>query len=272
MALNTDASVWQPTKQASCASVGMDRCAADPKAPAKDWVYAGPAIGFVLSGWFDYRVEGRTAFAAPGAVVLGNAGEHFQVHHHDTNGNRRVFAMLPQALLDDVANAEQLDTPRFTTIAMPPSSSTTRMLGWLRAMKHGDTAQAEEAAYALAHAALRAPEPQRKRVSARNRARVHSVARYIDTNFATPCALTTLAETANVSRYELVRAFTAVMGQSPHQYLMNTRIRAAAEQLSTTATPIAEIALEVGFNDLSHFYACFRTAFGCTPLNWRTRH
>ena len=76
---------------------GDQASAADPKAPPKDWVYDAPSIGFVLSGWFDYCVEGRSAFAAPGAVVLGNAGEQFSVRHHDTHGNRRAFAVLPPA-------------------------------------------------------------------------------------------------------------------------------------------------------------------------------
>jgi AraC-like DNA-binding protein len=49
-------------------------------------------------------------------------------------------------------------------------------------------------------------------------------------------------------------------------------VRVAAERLEATATPIAEIAFDVGFNDISYFYHCFRTAFGCTPLQWRARH
>jgi AraC family transcriptional regulator len=262
--------VWPPTAPAHT-TVGVDRCAGDPAAPPKDWVYAAPAIGFVLSGWFDYCVEDRAVFAAPGAVVLGNTGERFRVRHHDTRGNRRAFATLPQDLLAEVANAEQLDSACFTSTAIAPSPSTTRMLGWLRTAKRGG-AEAQEAAYALARAALRAPATQRKHVSARSRARVHTAARYIDTNFAAPCALNTISEIAQLSRYELVRAFTAVLGQSPNQYLINTRIRAAASQLEQTATPIAQVALEVGFNDLSYFYACFRTAFGCTPLQWRAQH
>jgi len=267
---HADLSVWPPTAASACV-VGVDGCVADPAAPPKDWVYAAPAIGFVLSGWFDYCVEGRSAFAAPGAVVLGNAGEHFQVRHHDADGNRRVFAVFPHGLLEEVANAEQLDTARFPAIAIAPSRGTTRMLGWLRAIKR-EGSNAEDAAYALAGAALRASAAPEKRVSARNRTRVHAAARYIDANFAAPCALQTISQAAQLSRYELVRAFTAVLGQSPNQYLINTRMRAAAEQLEATHASIAEIAFGVGFNDISYFYSCFRAAFGCTPLQWRVRH
>lgn len=249
--------------------VAIDGCAADPAAPPKPWVYAEPAIGFVLSGWFDYCIEARSAFAAPGAVVLGNAGEHFHVRHHDAHGNRRVFTTLPQALLDDIAATEQLDDNRFRGISIAPGPASTRMLSWLRAMSQGNGA--EEAEYMLAHAALSALAPKPKRVSGRNRARAGAVARYIDSNFSQPCSLKTLADTAELSRYELVRAFSAVLGQSPNQYLINTRIRAAADRLEATTAPISEIACDVGFNDISYFYACFRAAFGCTPLQWRER-
>jgi AraC family transcriptional regulator len=268
---SADPSVWPPTADTARTAVGVDRCAADPAAAPKDWVYAAPSIGFVLSGWFDYCVEGRSAFAAPGAVVLGNAGETFHVRHHDAIGNRRAFAVLPRGLLEEVANAEQLDAARFPAITIAPSAGTTRMLSWLRDIKRQNGGQ-EEAAYALAGAALRAPAAQDKRISARNRARVHTAARYIDANFPAPCALRTISEAAQLSRYELVRAFTAILGQSPNQYLINTRIRAAAEHLEQTNAPIADIALGVGFNDISYFYSCFRTAFGCTPLQWRVRH
>lgn len=263
-----EAALWPPARETATSAVGVDRCAADPAAPPKDWVYGAPSIGFVLSGWFDYCVEGRSAFAAPGAVVLGNTGEQFSVRHHDTHGNRRAFAVLPHGLLEDVANAEQLDEPRFASITLPPSPSTTRMLTWLRALERNN-GEAEEAAFALAGAALRAPHAKKKQTSTRNVARAHQAARYIDANFAEPCSLQTIAEVANVSRYELVRAFSTVIGQSPNQYLINTRVRAAAGKLSTTNAPIAEIAYGVGFNDISYFYLCFRTAFGCTPLQWR---
>ena len=92
-----------------------------------------------------------------------------------------------------------------------------------------------------------------------------------DERFAEPCALKTIAQAVQLSRYELIRAFSAVMGQSPNQYLINTRVRAAAERLEASNAPIADIAFGVGFNDISYFYHCFRTAFGSTPLQWRAR-
>ncbi len=239
----------------------------------KDWIYETPALGFVVSGWFDYISEGRAAFAAPGAIVLGNAGEHFNVRHHDGNGNKRLVVLMQQTILDEVANDVGLDAPRFRTIALAPGPEATRMFSWMRVIADGgDTA--EEYEYMLASAALAAPawRPRRMRVSAQDHKRALDAARYIETHFPERCALATLAGLTQSSRYQLIRAFSAIMGQSPNQYLINTRIRAAAELLRTSPAPITQVALDVGFNDISHFYTCFKAAFGATPRKWRLAH
>jgi AraC-like DNA-binding protein len=253
-------------------SVHEDRCASDPAAPMKAWIYKTPAIGFVLSGWFDYLAEGRAMLAAPGAVVLGNAGEQFNVRHHDTSGNKRLVVLLKQTMLDEIANDVGLDDPRFRTISLPPGPDATRMYAWMRGIAEGGDA-AEDCEIALAQAALTAPTAGHDVcVSAQERKRALAAARYIEAHFAEPCGLSTLADVANSSRYQLARAFSAIMGQSPIQYLINMRIRAAADLLRTSSTPIAEVAFDVGFNDISHFYYCFKSALGVTPRQWRRTH
>jgi AraC-like DNA-binding protein len=262
---------WPPTPP-SHTGVQEDRCAADPAAPLKDWIYKAPAIGFVLSGWFDYLAEGRAALAAPGAVVLGNAGEQFNVRHHDANGNKRLVVLLKQTMLDEIANDAGLDDPRFRTIALPPGPDATRMYAWLRGISQGGDV-AEDCEIALAQAALAAPLAGRDiRVSVRECKRALAAARYIEAHFAEPCGLATLADVANSSRYQLARAFSAIMGQSPIQYLINTRVRAAADRLRAGSTPITDVAFDVGFNDISHFYYCFKSALGVTPRQWRLTH
>lgn len=239
----------------------------------KDWIYTTPAIGFVLSGWFDYLADGRTALAAPGAVVLGNAGEHFNVRHHDPSGNKRLVVLLNQATLDGVANDTNLDAARFGAIVLPPGRDATRMYACMRGVALGGDV-AEDCEIALAQAALASPAHRdcAARISPQERVRAIAAARYIEAHFAEPCGLSTLAAIANASRYQLARTFTAIMRQSPIQYLINTRVRAAADLLRTNSAPITDIAFDVGFNDISHFYYCFKSALGVTPRQWRLTH
>ncbi|MFQ9252955.1 MAG: helix-turn-helix domain-containing protein [Faecalibacillus intestinalis] len=44
-----------------------------------------------------------------------------------------------------------------------------------------------------------------------------------------------------------------VLQTTPYEYLINYRIKKSLELLGKEKTPISQIALEVGFNDVSHF-------------------
>lgn len=260
---------WPPSKRADrTRAVKEHSCAASPDDPATEWQYGDAAIGFVMSGWFEYASEAQSLLAAPGAMILGNAGEPFSVKHIDTLGNRRLVVTFERELLENVANEAGVSS-RFDAIALPPSQAAARMFGMMRALSRPG---GEDMLYPLAHAALTA-EQQRTpdQVSARDRQRVQNVVSHIEEHFGETCALRTLADIAGLSRFHFVRVFGAVVGQSPNQYLINTRMRAAADKLIATKTPIAQIAFDVGFNDISHFYACFRETFACTPRQWRLR-
>ena len=261
MSLASTCATWRPAR-----AVGEHGCSSDPAEPPAQWIYENAAIGFVLSGWFEYASEDACVLAAPGAVILGNAGEPFSVRHFDRLGNRRMVAVLKRELLEEVARECDL-APRFGAIALPPSRIATRLFSLMRAPSPD---ACEDALYSLAYAALTTRTPRApERFDAAARCRVRAAVRHIEAHFDEPCTLQSLAALAGLSRFHFVRVFGAVVGQSPNQYLTNTRLRAAAERLRDAETPIVQVAFEVGFNDISHFYACFREAFGCTPRQWR---
>ncbi|MGD9980314.1 MAG: AraC family transcriptional regulator [Hyphomonadaceae bacterium] len=258
---------WPPSRAERAHCVSEDRCAADAASPAAKWLYSAAAIGFVTSGWFEYASEDQSLLAAPGSVILGNAGEPFSVRHVDTFGNRRLVVTFTAQMIEDVANEAGV-APRFGAIALPPGQTATRMFALMRALERGG----EDNLYPLAHAALTAEHPRAgDSISARDRRRVQDAVAHIEANFDQHCSLQSLADLVGLSRFHFVRMFGAIVGQSPNQYLINTRMRSAADRLITTTTPIAQIAFDVGFNDISHFYSCFRDAFGCTPRQWRLR-
>ena len=266
MSLAESYTAWPPSAERAV-GIREDACAADPSGPPARWVYGKAAIGFVMRGTFEYASGDRSVFAAPGAIILGNADEHFSVRHVDTRGNRRLVVTFDHALLDEVAN-DVGAAPRFGAIAVPPGRVATRMFALMRALERGDS----DILYPLAQAALTAERPDtREHISARDRRRIEDAVRHIESNYDQPCPLQALSELAGLSRFRFARVFSAIVGESPNQYLINTRVRAAADRLTTTTAPIAQIAFDVGFNDISHFYARFRDAFGCAPRQWRLR-
>ena len=72
-----------------------------------------------------------------------------------------------------------------------------------------------------------------------------------------------------MSPFHFLRVYRRVTGQTPHRHVLATRLRHAAQQLRTSRDRIADIALAVGFGDLSHFNASFLQHFRVSPGAYR---
>jgi AraC-like DNA-binding protein len=66
-----------------------------------------------------------------------------------------------------------------------------------------------------------------------------------------------------------LRVFASVLGVTPHQYLVRSRLRHAAGLLADEGRSITDVALDVGFADLSNFVRTFHRAAGVSPRAFR---
>jgi len=98
------------------------------------------------------------------------------------------------------------------------------------------------------------------------------VREHIETNFAQKIDLSRLARIAGLSTSYFSRAFKQSIGMPPHRYVMMRRLAAAAELIRKTTKSLAEVALEVGFSDQSHFTRIFTQMTGGTPGALRRRY
>lgn len=247
---------------------GLVRCHSDPGRPRLDGCYAFTSIGVIVSGRFEYRSPIGAASVRPGMVLLGNAREEFDYRFLDEAGVRRAVVALDEGLVAEVANDCRCKTSTFPMAALSAGRAATPLYAMVRRLAASQERSDEEAVVRLVAACLRAgarltPPP----VS--DQARVRDVAALIDTRPAETMSLSYLAGLAGLSRYHFIRAFRAATGETPRQYQIAARLRAAADQLVDTKAPITEIAFDVGFNDISHFNATFRRAFGVSPRTWR---
>ena len=78
-------------------------------------------------------------------------------------------------------------------------------------------------------------------------------------------SLQELAKRAGVHVSQLVRSFKRDHGESIGGYLRRRRLEVANARLITEDTPLAEIALDAGFCDQSHFTRAYARQFGSTP-------
>ncbi len=78
-----------------------------------------------------------------------------------------------------------------------------------------------------------------------------------------------LAQEAGCSPSHLARTMKTTIGVTPSEWVLGERIRRAKRLLVATGLSIAEVALEAGFENLSHFHRRFREQVGETPLRFR---
>ena len=71
------------------------------------------------------------------------------------------------------------------------------------------------------------------------------------------------------SSAHLNRLFKEHTGVSPREYLMKHKFRYAMNLLRNTDAPVREIAYEIGYSNLSHFFANFKKIYGVTPSECR---
>lgn len=78
-----------------------------------------------------------------------------------------------------------------------------------------------------------------------------------------------LANMAGMSRYQLIRAFRAATGMTPHAWQLNQRINQARERIRA-GEGISEVAYCLGFADQAHFQRVFKAHAGITPGRYRS--
>lgn len=77
-----------------------------------------------------------------------------------------------------------------------------------------------------------------------------------------------LADDIAVHRSLLHKKITALVGVPPIDLIKRIRLNTAAKLLETKSGNISEIALEVGFQNPSHFSECFKKQFGISPSKY----
>ncbi|MFF8264898.1 AraC family transcriptional regulator [Streptomyces virginiae] len=91
-----------------------------------------------------------------------------------------------------------------------------------------------------------------------------SLRELLDERVVAGLSLPEAAELVQAHPAHLVRSFSAAFGIAPHQYLISRRV-ALARRLLLDGRPAAEVAVEAGFHDQSHFTRHFKRAVGTTP-------
>ena len=88
---------------------------------------------------------------------------------------------------------------------------------------------------------------------------------YIQAHSAEDLSLDAMATEIGISRFYFCRLFKKSTGITPYQYLIKCRIDRAKLLLKSQELSIADVALQVGFSNQSHFTKHFKRLVGVTP-------
>lgn len=88
---------------------------------------------------------------------------------------------------------------------------------------------------------------------------------FIEEHYGEPIRIKDLARSVGLSPRQIERQFKEFFGISPHEYLVKTRVKAAAKLLQHTDQKLVAVALACGFSDQSALTRAFKEHVGITP-------
>jgi AraC-like DNA-binding protein len=250
-------------------SVSDFRCGAGPNDKPFVERFDCHSVSYVRKGSFGCRTRGRAFELVAGSVLVGFPGDEYICTHDHVCGDECLSFFLDPELVEAIGDRTEI----WRVGAAPPLPEL---------MVLGELAQAaacgrsdiglDEVGQLLASRLVevvsgrsREPAPAK----ARDRRRAVEAALWIDANSHREIDLERAASEAGISPFHFLRLFANVLGVTPHQYLVRSRLRHAARLLADDDLPITDVAYGVGFGDLSNFVRTFHRAAGVSPRRFR---
>jgi AraC family transcriptional regulator len=249
------------------------RCDAGPADPTVAEEHRAWAVSLVQRGSFRCRCGNVDRDMVPGSVLIGRPGAGFECsHQHHANGDTCLAVFLAPALVDELTHGQGWNA---TTLA-PTAELMVRGAVMQAAAAGATDIGLDEAALSFVSGFVQARGQGERRAGprrvAQNRRRIVQSALWIEAHLDQPLSLARMAAVAAMTTSHYLRQFAAVVGVTPHQYLVRCRLRHAARLLaSEPERPVTDVALASGFEDLSNFVRTFRRASGLAPGRFRAQ-
>jgi AraC family transcriptional regulator len=100
---------------------------------------------------------------------------------------------------------------------------------------------------------------------------IDKVIDFMEENYNSAISLEDLCRVANQSLYHFIRVFKQETGKTPHEYLIDIKIRKAEEMMKRKEHSLSEIAQLCGFINQSHFCTVFKRKIGESASAYRKK-
>jgi AraC-like DNA-binding protein len=258
-----------PLLQRKSISVSDFRCTAVPGDKPFAEQYACHSVSYVRKGSFGCRTRGQSFDLVAGSILVGHPGDEYLCTHDHVCGDECLSFFLTPELVEAIG-----DRTEVWGIGAAPPLPELMVLGELAqaaADGRSDIGLDEVGQlFASRFVQVVSGRPREPAVTnARDRRRAVETALWIDAHSHRQIDLEDAAAEANISPFHFLRLFSGVLGVTPHQYLVRSRLRHAARLLADDDSSITDVAYDVGFGDLSNFVRTFHRAAGVSPRKFR---
>jgi len=255
--------------QGESISVYDYRCTAGPADAPFAERHSKFSLAYVHTGSFGLHTRGKAYDLVAGSILTGHPGDEYTCTHDHAFGDRCLSFHLSPELAETIAG--RAEVWRAGAIAPLPELMVLGELGQTTAVGNTDLGLDE---VGLAFTArfveiVSGRKATPHRAAPRDRRRAVDAALWMDACSHEPIDLDRAAGQAGVSPFHFLRLFKSVVGVTPHQYVVRSRIRHAARLLADGDRAVTDVALEVGFADLSNFVRTFHRAAGVSPGGFR---
>ena len=246
------------------------RCSAGPADPSFMETHDAYSISYVRKGSFGYCSGGETFELVAGALVVGYPGDEFMcTHDHHACGDECLSFKLDPAVVETIGGDARVW--RTGSVRPLPELMVLGELAQASAENRSDVG-IDEIGVLLAARFVDVVSGRTREMlpaPASDRRRAVAAALWLDEHSHAPIDLETAAAEVGLSAFHFLRLFARVIGVTPHQYLVRSRLRHAARLLADDARSVTDVALDVGFGDLSNFVRTFHKAAGVSPRAFR---
>lgn len=104
-----------------------------------------------------------------------------------------------------------------------------------------------------------------RKVASHHIPRLKRVFAHVEAHLDSRLRVAELAGVACLSPAQFTRVFKAFTGQSPHQFILDCRVKAACRLIRRGGSSLACVAMDVGFASQSHMTDVFRCRIGMSP-------
>jgi len=247
-----------------------NRCSSGPADAPFTEQHKRSSISYVRRGSFGYRRRDQAFELVAGSVLVGRAGAEYRcTHDHHAGGDECLSFDLAPAVVEWIGGGSEVW--QIGCVPPLPELMVAGELAQTAAEGRGDISL-EEAGWLFITRSVDAVAGRRRRtprLHPRDRRRAVEAALWLDENAHEPLNLDRVARTAGLSAFHFLRLFAQVLGVTPHQYLVRARLRRAARLLADEDRSVTDVALDVGFADLSNFVRTFHRAAGVSPGAFR---